>query len=275
MFQSRTVPRRHCGGANRAGTWFDPRLLRPSSGSRRGRRSGTCLRADERQRRSAADAGEASVPIDEDYLDDIAAAFAQVVDAKSPYTSGHSDRVTLFTDMIAEQLGFDAALRRWLKRAALLHDIGKLGVSNAILDKPGKLDEAEWAAMRMHPRIRKPSSRASVRSASSPRSPARTTSGSTARATRAAFGRPDPPRNPDHHHRRHLRRAHRRPTYRAAMPTTKALAIMSAMVGTQIDADCFAALNAPWAASTRRWRPERRARCRVFWMTPLTGGIRW
>ena len=90
------------------------------------------------------------MPIDEDYLDDIAAAFAQVVDSKSPYTSGHSERVTLFTDMIAEQLEFGAEQRRWLKRAALLHDIGKLGVSNAILDKPGKLDDAEWEIMRMH-----------------------------------------------------------------------------------------------------------------------------
>src|SRR3712207_7769597 len=40
--------------------------------------------------------------------------------------------------------------RRWLRRAALLHDIGKLGVSNEILDKPGRLDEAETAAMRNH-----------------------------------------------------------------------------------------------------------------------------
>ena len=52
--------------------------------------------------------------------------------------------------MIAEQLQFSPEHRRWLKRAALLHDIGKLGVSNTILDKPGKLDEAEWVAMRAH-----------------------------------------------------------------------------------------------------------------------------
>jgi HD-GYP domain-containing protein (c-di-GMP phosphodiesterase class II) len=88
--------------------------------------------------------------VDEDYLDDIAAAFAQVIDSKSPYTSGHSERVTLFTDMIAEELGYPPERRRWLKRAALLHDIGKLGVSNTILDKPGKLDDAEWVAMKMH-----------------------------------------------------------------------------------------------------------------------------
>ena len=47
-------------------------------------------------------------------------------------------------------MGLAAERRRWLKRAALLHDIGKLGVSNSILDKPGKLDEAEWEAMKQH-----------------------------------------------------------------------------------------------------------------------------
>ena len=41
--------------------------------------------------------------------------------------------------------------RRWLRRAGLLHDIGKLAVSNQILDKPGKPDEAEWQAIRSHP----------------------------------------------------------------------------------------------------------------------------
>ena len=92
-----------------------------------------------------------SVPVDEDYLDDIAAAFADVVDAKSPFTAGHSRRVTLYADMIAETMGLDSAHRRWLRRAALLHDIGKLAVSNQILDKPGKLDDAEWRAVRSHP----------------------------------------------------------------------------------------------------------------------------
>ena len=47
-------------------------------------------------------------------------------------------------------MGLSDEERRWLKRAALLHDIGKLGVSNSILDKPGKLDADEWAAMQMH-----------------------------------------------------------------------------------------------------------------------------
>lgn len=91
-----------------------------------------------------------SITVDDDYLDDIAGGFARVIDAKSPYTAGHSDRVALFADLIAEQLGFAGERRRWLKRAALLHDIGKLGVSNQVLDKPGKLDPEEWAAMQQH-----------------------------------------------------------------------------------------------------------------------------
>jgi HD-GYP domain-containing protein (c-di-GMP phosphodiesterase class II) len=91
-----------------------------------------------------------TIPLDDDYLDDIAAAFGQVVDSKSPYTSGHSARVALYTDMIAEALGLSAERRRWLKRGALLHDVGKLGVSNSVLDKAGALDREEWAAVRQH-----------------------------------------------------------------------------------------------------------------------------
>lgn len=89
--------------------------------------------------------------VDEDYLDDIAEGFAQVIDAKSPFTSGHSKRVALVTDLIAEELHIAPDRKRWLVRAALLHDLGKLGVSNEILDKPGKLDPAEWEIVRRHP----------------------------------------------------------------------------------------------------------------------------
>lgn len=94
--------------------------------------------------------GQQAIMADDNYLDDIAAAFAKVIDAKSPYTSGHSDRVALFTDLIAEEMGIDAEGRRFLKRAALLHDIGKLGVSNSVLDKPGKLEGEEWVQMKRH-----------------------------------------------------------------------------------------------------------------------------
>jgi putative nucleotidyltransferase with HDIG domain len=74
-----------------------------------------------------------------------------VVDSKSPFTSGHSARVATIADALARRLGVVDARRRWLRRGALLHDVGKLGVSNAILDKPGPLDDDEWACMRQHP----------------------------------------------------------------------------------------------------------------------------
>ncbi len=88
--------------------------------------------------------------LDDDGLDRIAAAFGQVIDAKSPYTAGHSQRVAEYADLLAGRLGVISARRRSLRRAAALHDIGKLGVSNTILDKPGRLDDREWQVMRSH-----------------------------------------------------------------------------------------------------------------------------
>ncbi len=136
---------------NRMGTWFDPELVGAFSVVVARQDVWTMLGADNLQDAVFALApGQAMTMVDDDYLDDIAAAFAQVIDSKSPYTSGHSERVTLFADMIGERLGFTPEKRRWMRRAALLHDIGKLGVSNAILDKAGKLDDEEWVEMRAH-----------------------------------------------------------------------------------------------------------------------------
>lgn len=76
---------------------------------------------------------------------------AQVVDSKSPYTAGHSERGALYTDIIATKMEIEDSRRRWLKRGALLHDLGKLGVSNSILDKEGALTPEEWQEVRLHP----------------------------------------------------------------------------------------------------------------------------
>ncbi len=136
----------------RAGQWFDPALVAAFEDVARADAFWDVL-ASPGIDRAVADlqpAGKAQHPLDDDYLDDIAIAFGQVVDAKSPYTSGHSERVALYTDMIAEALGLDAQRRRWLKRGALLHDVGKLGVSNSVLDKAGALDRAEWDAVKLH-----------------------------------------------------------------------------------------------------------------------------
>lgn len=135
----------------RSGQWFDPELVHAFEALAQSDDFWNTLASpDIASAVLALEPGHYEVPLDEDYLDDIAAAFGQIVDSKSPYTSGHSARVALYTDLIAEALGLDAPRRRWLKRGALLHDVGKLGVSNSILDKPGALNDEEWDAMRAH-----------------------------------------------------------------------------------------------------------------------------
>lgn len=135
----------------RSGSWLDPQLVRAFERVAAGAGFWARLAAPDLDAAVfAMEPAGHTMPIDDDYLDDIAAAFGQVVDSKSPYTSGHSARVALYTDMIAESLGLSPARRRWLKRGALLHDVGKLGVSNSILDKPGTLDREEWAQVRRH-----------------------------------------------------------------------------------------------------------------------------
>lgn len=135
----------------RAGSWFDPRLVDAFERAACAEEFWATLAAPHIDAAVAAlEPGGREVALDDDYLDDIAAAFGQVVDAKSPYTSGHSARVALYTDMIGEALGLPAQRRRWLRRGALLHDVGKLGVSNSVLDKAGALDRDEWEAVRLH-----------------------------------------------------------------------------------------------------------------------------
>jgi len=73
------------------------------------------------------------------------------MDAKDQYTHGHSERVALYSTSIAKKLGFSEKHIESLNFAALLHDIGKIGVRDAILCKPGKLTDEEYAIMKMHP----------------------------------------------------------------------------------------------------------------------------
>ncbi|HLA06289.1 MAG TPA: HD domain-containing phosphohydrolase [Anaerolineales bacterium] len=75
------------------------------------------------------------------------------LDARDRETEGHSVRVSLLACMLAEELGISRPEIKALERGALLHDIGKIGISDTILHKPGKLTEEEWAIMRIHPKI--------------------------------------------------------------------------------------------------------------------------
>ncbi len=229
----------------RSGTWFDPRLVAAFE---------RVADASEFWDRLASEDLETAVhalqpvqnpkPVDEDYLDEITSAFAQVVDSKSPYTHGHSERVAMFADAIAEELGFDPARRRWLMRAARLHDIGKLGVSNTILDKSGKPTPEEWQAIRMH----------AVHTE-------RILGHVSAFADMAEIAAAHHERLDGNGYPKGLRADEiaietrvittadifeavtaKRP-YRDAMPVDKALALMAGDVGTAIDPACFAALK--------------------------------
>jgi putative nucleotidyltransferase with HDIG domain len=80
-------------------------------------------------------------------------ALARAIDARDPYTYGHSARVAAFSLEIADELGYPQEKREGLRRAALLHDIGKIGIEDHILRKAGALNYAEAKQMREHPVI--------------------------------------------------------------------------------------------------------------------------
>ena len=82
---------------------------------------------------------------------DVMKAIASIIDAKDGYTHKHSERVAAFGVRLAQQLGFDAESRAVVELSGLLHDVGKIGVPDAILNKPGKLTDEEFSEMRMHP----------------------------------------------------------------------------------------------------------------------------
>jgi len=78
---------------------------------------------------------------------------ANALEAKDPYTRGHSQRVSVLARNIAEGIGLSSRDADVIAQAGLLHDIGKIGIPEAVLGKPGKLDAAEWELMRRHPVI--------------------------------------------------------------------------------------------------------------------------
>jgi putative nucleotidyltransferase with HDIG domain len=149
FFSHRGGPAGACDIARRRrGTWFDPVLVDLL----------LALEHDERFWRSlerpvvdAVEPPDRVLVADGRRLDRVAEAFASVVDAKSSYTAHHSTGVTAIAAALATQLELELAARPTLRRAALLHDIGKLGVSNRILDKPERLTRTEWKVVRCHP----------------------------------------------------------------------------------------------------------------------------
>ena len=80
-------------------------------------------------------------------------ALMSALDARDRETEGHSIRVSRLTCLLGEEIGLNGPQLKALERGALLHDIGKIGITDTILHKPGKLTDEEWKIMRVHPDI--------------------------------------------------------------------------------------------------------------------------
>jgi len=141
----------------RSGIWFDPEIVRVVE---RLHAEGDfweyCRSAKDVEETRAAvlalDPGEQS-QLTSERVDRICEAFASVVDAKSPFTYKHSIGVADVAVEIAFEMNLPPERILLVRRAALLHDVGKLYVPNAILDKAGKLTAEEWAIVAEHPKM--------------------------------------------------------------------------------------------------------------------------
>ncbi len=89
--------------------------------------------------------------VDDARLDAVLGALADFADLKSPYTLGHSSEVARIAATAARSAGLPTAEVEDLRRAALVHDLGKTGIPNGIWEKPGPLSPAEWERVRLHP----------------------------------------------------------------------------------------------------------------------------
>lgn len=137
----------------RSGKWFDPTLVKQVIGWRRDT-SWWARLADRVHLDSdvvALEPGSQPMLATPERLDATAHAFAAVIDAKTPFTFHHSTNVARYATAIAATTGADHAVQQDVMRAGLLHDIGKLGISNRILDKPGTLTITERNEIKMHP----------------------------------------------------------------------------------------------------------------------------
>lgn len=141
---------------SRRGRWFDPEIVRAAQALHTsGRLWKECQPFDVEETRAEVlrqDPGFSS-PLTPERVDRICEAFGNVVDAKSPFTFHHSLGVTEVAISIAQELDLPSDRITLVRRAAYLHDIGKLAVPNNILDKRGRLTPQEWAVVTRHPAL--------------------------------------------------------------------------------------------------------------------------
>jgi putative nucleotidyltransferase with HDIG domain len=110
----------------------------------------TILLAESRQQAKQIEAAYAELEIT---YDRTLTALMSALDARDRETEGHSTRVSRLACLLGEAMGLNGLQLKALERGALLHDIGKIGISDTILHKPGRLTDQEWRLMRIHPDI--------------------------------------------------------------------------------------------------------------------------
>jgi len=123
-----------------------------------GRNRDTLLRLNEaralferlKARRDLANVAERQSELESAFLQ-IVREWGESIESKDSYTQGHCSRVADYACLLAEAAGFAPQEMLWFRMGALLHDVGKVSVPLEILTKPGRLDEAEWGVMSLHP----------------------------------------------------------------------------------------------------------------------------
>lgn len=135
----------------RSGSWFDPEIVKIVRSLEHDNELWENVRSNNAREFVLQMEPGTAVRASAERIDSICRAFAEVIDAKSPFTFTHSMGVAEAAVDISERLALAPQTTVFVRRAALLHDIGKLSVSNAILEKPGKLTQEGWKAMKMHP----------------------------------------------------------------------------------------------------------------------------
>ncbi len=138
--------------AKRKGRWFDPEVVRVFQAIGRKKQLWAELE-NAAERLPELEPQDQRLAADDSTIENICAAFSDVIDAKSPFTYRHSTGVAATSVSIARTLGLGEPEVKLIRRAALLHDIGKLGISNAILEKPDTLSSEDWQAIYAHPQV--------------------------------------------------------------------------------------------------------------------------
>ncbi len=136
----------------RSGFWFDPDLVKAAKSLEARNALWTDLSGEEvYDVLLTLEPEPKEMAEDDQTFRSICVAFGQIVDSKSPFTFSHSENVAQIAVAVGEKMMLERHRLDVLRNAALLHDLGKMAVSNEILEKPAELDEDDWRVMRLHP----------------------------------------------------------------------------------------------------------------------------